>query len=207
MSITVESSWTARALEKKTNILSPVPKEFIHPELSHSVTDTKSVQHIPAELLSIEELEITSLEVPGIISSIASGKYSSVQVLNAFVHRSVIAHQLLNCCIEFPYATSLARAEKLDEFFKSSGGKTAGHMHGLPISVKDQCRLIGTETTCGFVANLGKKDTRDSLLVEILQNAGAVVFVKTNLSMGCMWGETVNKSATAYQKHRRHAEF
>jgi amidase len=61
------------------------------------------------------------------------------------------------------------------------------------ISVKDQCRVISTDTTCGFVGNLGKKDTKNSLLVDILQDAGAVVFVKTSLSMGCMWGETVNK--------------
>lgn len=60
--------------------------------------------------------------------------------------------------------------------------------------MKDQVRLIGTETTCGFVANLGNRDEKDSLVVRILQDAGAVVFVKTSLSIGCMWGETVNKS-------------
>jgi len=194
MTSSPQLSWASRALEKKTHILSSVPKEYIHPGLSHSVTDTESVQHIPEQLLSTEELVITSLDAPAIITFIASGEYSSVKVLKAFIHRAVIAHQLLNCCIEFPYASALAKAEKLDEFFKSSGGKTIGPMHGLPISVKDQCRLIGTETTCGFVANLGKKDTKDSLLVEILQDAGGIVFVKTNLSMGCMWGETVNKS-------------
>jgi len=100
--------------------------------------------------------------------------------------------------LEFPYEAALARAKNLDEFFKTCGGKTIGPLHGLPFSVKDQCRVIGTDTTCGFVANLGKKDTKDSLLVEILQNAGAVVFVKTNLSMGCMWGETVNKLGTKF---------
>jgi amidase len=66
-------------------------------------------------------------------------------------------------------------------------------LHGLPISVKDQVRVVGTETTCGFVGNLGKRDEENSLLVDILQEQGAVVFVKTSLSMGCMWGETINK--------------
>lgn len=193
MSPISNSSWESRALEKKTNILSPLPCEYLHSGLSHSTTDTASVQDVPNQILSPEELEITSLDVPAVISSVASGKYTSVQVLKAFTHRAAIAHQLLNCCMEFPYVSALTKAEKLDEFFKSSGGKTSGPLHGLPISVKDQCRVIGTETTCGFVANLGKKDTKDSLLVEILQNAGAVVFVKTSLSMGCMWGETINK--------------
>lgn len=181
------STWSSRALEKKTHILSSLPAEFLHSKPSHSVTDTASVHHIPAQFLSPDELAITALNAPDIISSIASRRYSSVQVLKAFVHRAAIAHMLLNCCLEFPYATALERATELDEAFKSSGGKTVGPLHGLPISVKDQCRVIGTETTCGFVANLGKIDTENSLLVDVLQKAGAVVFVKTNLSMGCMW--------------------
>lgn len=185
--------WETRVLEKKENILSSIPQKYLHSHLSHSITDTAPVQDVPSTLLSPSELEITSLDALPLISSIASGQYTSVQVLEAFTHRAAIAHKLLNCCLEFPYASALARATKLDEYFKSSGGKTIGPLHGLPISVKDQCRLIGTETTCGFVANLGKKDTKDSLLVEIMQDAGAVVFVKTSLSMGCMWGETVNK--------------
>jgi amidase len=193
MSATTLPSWESRALKKKTHILTPVPPEYVHSHLSHSVTDTSSVQDIPNGLLSQEEIAITSLDVSEVISTIAKGTYSSVQVLKAFTHRAAIAHQLLNCCLEFLYEPALARSEKLDTFFKSSGGKTVGPLHGLPISVKDQVRVVGAETTCGFVANLGKKDTNDSLLVEILQNAGAVVFVKTNLSMGCMWGETVNK--------------
>jgi amidase len=52
---------------------------------------------------------------------------------------------------------------------------------------------VGTETTCGFVANIGVVDTENSVLVDILMRAGAVIFVKTNLSFGCFWGETINK--------------
>lgn len=188
-----EQHWRSRALEKQAQILSTVPPEYKHSTISHSLTDTESVLHIPEQYLSVEELAITTLDATSVVAAVASGLYSSVQVLKAFVHRAVIGHQLLNCCLEFPYDSALAKAEKLDESFKASGGKVVGPMHGLPISVKDQCRVIGTETTCGFIANLGKKDEEDSLLVEILQNAGAVIFVKTNLSIGCMWGETINK--------------
>lgn len=71
-------------------------------------------------------------------------------------------------------------------------GKTIGPLHGLPISVKDQCRLKSTETTCGFVYPLGVPDTEDAVIIRLLQDAGAIVFAKTNLSMGCMWGESMN---------------
>ncbi len=80
----------------------------------------------------------------------------------------------------------------LDEAFARTG-ELVGPLHGVPLSVKDQCRIKGTETTCGFVANLGVFDEEDCLLVRILRDAGAVPFCKTTLSVGCMWGESVNK--------------
>lgn len=44
----------------------------------------------------------------------------------------------------------------------------------------------------GYVAWLGKTETRDSTLVEILRKAGAIVYVKTNIPQTLMVGETVN---------------
>ncbi|KAG0649284.1 Acetamidase [Hyphodiscus hymeniophilus] len=162
MSATSNLSWESRALEKKSNILSLLPKEYIHSGLSHSTTETASVQGIPQNFLSPKELEITALDVPAILSALASGEYTSVQVLQAFTHRAAIAHQLLNCCMEFSYASALSRAQKLDDSFRASGGKTVGPLHGLPFSVKDQCRVIGTETTCGPSAYQGLWGLRPS---------------------------------------------
>lgn len=81
------------------------------------------------------------------------------------------------------YVEAKAKAEELDRVFKETG-VLVGALHGVPISVKDQLRVRGTETTCGFVSNLGVRDEEDCLLVEILKKAGALVFVKTSLSMG-----------------------
>lgn len=81
------------------------------------------------------------------------------------------------------YLEAKAKAEECDRIFREKG-VLVGALHGIPISVKDQLRVRGTETTCGFVANLGKRDEEDCLLVDILKKEGAVVFVKTSLSMG-----------------------
>lgn len=94
------------------------------------------------------------------------------------------------------YPQALARAKSLDEQFARTG-KLQGPMHGVPVSVKDQCRVKGTETTCGFISNLGVFDQENSLLVDMIQDAGAVVFCKTSLSVGCMWGETNNEKNAA----------
>jgi amidase len=184
-------SWERRAKHKRRRILLQVPEQFLHPELTYTLDDPTSVQDVPSKYLSAEELEITGLDAVALVSAIEKKTYTSVQVLNAFTHRAAIAHQLLHCCLDFPYEVSLARAKELDRI-RQQTGQTVGPLHGLPISVKDQCRLIGTETTCGFIYPLGKLDTDDAVIVKILKDAGAVIFAKTSLSIGCMWGETVN---------------
>lgn len=186
------ASWREKSEAKKASVLQGVPTAFLHQDLTCSYSDTRSVHEIPPSHLSPEELALTKLETVEIIAGISRGQYTAVQVLDAFTHRAAIAHKLLNCCLEFRYQDARAEAEKLDQHYRNTG-KTVGPLHGLPISVKDQCRIAGTETTCGFVYKVGVKDTEDCTLVRCLKEAGAVIFVKTNLSTGCLWGETINK--------------
>ncbi|OJD21771.1 hypothetical protein ACJ73_06890 [Blastomyces percursus] len=185
------ASWKEKSNAKKASVLNDVPNHFLHPELCFSDSDPNPVLDIPASILSTKELEITALDATELVKAIAKGTYTAVQVLDAFTHRAVIAHRLLNCCLEFRYQDARAEAERLDHFLQENG-ETKGPLHGLPISVKDQCRIIGTETTCGFVSQVGMIDSENSTLIDILADAGAVVFVKTSLSIGCLWGETIN---------------
>ncbi|KAI1627023.1 acetamidase [Exophiala viscosa] len=189
--ISLGAPWQERSTAKKNSVFDGVPFQFIHSVLEFRDDDASSVLDVPSRFLSLEELSITALNAVGIVRVIASKKYTCVQVLDAFTHRAAIAHRLLNCCLEFRYDAAHAEAERLDRHYEETG-KLVGPLHGLPISVKDQCRIIGTETTCGFVANVGVVDTENSVLVDILMRAGAVIFVKTNLSIGCSWGETIN---------------
>lgn len=190
--INPSSPWKDRSTAKKNSVLNGVPIQFLHPELQFRDDDTASVLNVPSKFLSQEELSITALDAVGIVQAVASKRYTCVEVLDAFTHRAAIAHKLLNCCLEFRYDEARTEAERLDRHYRDTG-KMVGPLHGLPISVKDQCRIVGTETTCGFVANIGVVDTENSVLVDILKRAGAVIFVKTNLSIGCFWGETINK--------------
>lgn len=200
------AQWQDRALEKQARILSEVPQEFVDPSLRFSdtkATDTLDlptfspenpprVIDIPKRFLSAKELDITALKAEEIPAAILAGHYTAVEILNAYTHRAVIAHQLLHCCLSFMYPAALAEARRLDEVFASTG-KLVGPLHGVPLSVKDQCRVKGTETTCGYVCHIGNFDGADCLLVKILRDAGAIPFCKTTLSVGCMWGESVNK--------------
>jgi amidase len=60
----------------------------------------------------------------------------------------------VNCSNEIFFVLALQHAIELDEFYIQTG-KTVGSLHGLPISLKDQFRVKGVETSMGYIAWLG----------------------------------------------------
>ena len=85
------------------------------------------------------------------------------------------------------FEAAIRRAKELDEYYRSNG-HTIGPLHGLPVSLKDAFRVRDTETSLGYVAWLGKMETEqtESWLVRRLKEAGAVVYVKTNVPTSLM---------------------
>ncbi|KAH7028573.1 amidase signature domain-containing protein [Macrophomina phaseolina] len=148
----------------------------------------------PRALLSERELAITEdFAAEQLLQQLAAGHFSASEVVNAFCHRATIAHQLTNCLSEILFAEALAQAESLDSYYRTHG-KTVGPLHGLPISLKDQFRVKGAETSMGYVAWLGKVETEEteSWLVKQLRSLGAVVYCKTNVPTSLMALETNN---------------
>ena len=162
------TTWQELAAEKKARQTASIPKEWLIAPPSDDILD---VTDIPAKcgLLSERDLEITELnEVAVLLSKIAVGAWTSVEVTTAFCKRAVIAHQVVcalsfslnvqltsscatiqtNCLTEIFIDRALKRAAWLDEQLKSTG-KVVGPLHGLPISLKDQIAIEGLETTMG----------------------------------------------------------
>lgn len=86
---------------------------------------------------------------------------------------------------------AVEKARKLDEFFQNEGGSVKGFLHGLPISVKDQFHVKGSDTTMGYVGWIGtfegdgnsnKIGMVDSQIISELEEQGAVVFCKVCIS-------------------------
>lgn len=53
------------------------------------------VSEVPASLLSARQLEITMLDATALLGRIATGEYTSVEVVTAFGMRTAVAHQLV----------------------------------------------------------------------------------------------------------------
>ncbi|KAJ7887502.1 general amidase [Mycena olivaceomarginata] len=187
------SSWQQIAADKKSHQLDSVPKEWISSAPSLPSEKTLNVIDFPQEsnVLSALDREITESSVAGLLSNLASSKWSSVQVTTSFYKRAIVAHQLTNCLTEIFVPRSLARARELDEYLEKTG-TVVGALHGLPISLKDQISIKNIESTIGYVSWIGQFAEQNSVLVDILESLGAVPFVKTNVPQTLMWAETFN---------------
>ncbi|KAK6080289.1 fatty-acid amide hydrolase (amidase) [Seiridium cupressi] len=187
------ANWEERAAEKRQALRDSIPPEWMIPaELlpAESVDDVTSFPETSG-WFTPEELAITNSSALDLLPKLASGDLTSETVTRAFCKRASAAHQLTNCLSETCFHRALETAKKLDEHLARTG-KPIGPLHGLPISLKDNFNLLGLDATVGFVSHIGDGAKYDSVLAELLQAAGAVFYVKTNVPTAMMIAESVN---------------
>ncbi|TFK32784.1 amidase signature domain-containing protein, partial [Crucibulum laeve] len=147
-----------------------------------------------------------------IVQRIEKGEWTASEVLEAFIARSVFAHEKTNCLTEVMFDWGRQQAKELDEEFKATG-KIRGPLHGVPVSIKDQFDIVGVDSCIGFSQWANKPATTNAdvrilsissysvfQLVKQLLAAGALIYVKTNvpqtmLAFECsnpVWGRTTN---------------
>ncbi|KAI0757030.1 general amidase [Daedaleopsis nitida] len=185
------TSWQDHIVDKRQRQKAAIPSEWVIPTIPD---DQTNVMDIPATcgLLTDRELQITGLsDVSVLLTKVATAEWSAVEVTTAFCKRAIVAHQLTNCLAEIFIDKAIERAAELDAYLKEHG-TVMGPLHGLPISLKDQIPIKGLETVMGYAAWIGKYAEDDAVLVKLLLQAGAVLYVRTNVPQTLMWGETYN---------------
>lgn len=168
---------------------------------------TLNVTSIPREcgILTDNELRITEdYDATSLAEAMATRKLTSLEVTTAYCKRAAIAQQLTNCLTEINFDQALVRAKQLDHHL-SRYGAPVGPLHGVPVSLKDAFRIAKLDATIGYAAHAFQPSTFNSPLVNILIEAGAVLYCKTNVpqtlmaldSVNNVWGRTLNP-------HNRH---
>jgi amidase len=203
--------WTKIGAEARVKLVDSIPSEWRIAEGSLPPDSRLDVTGFPAEsgLLSQHELNITESFATEIVKRLAAGEWNSQEVTTAFCKRAAIAHQLvssnkakiswvaLNKCIQTNCLTvamfddAIKRAKELDKQFAATG-KTVGPLHGLPISLKDCFDVKGHPSSVGLTAWALDPVQTDSAIVTLLRNAGAVLYVKTNVPTAMMYAESAN---------------
>ncbi|CAN9201860.1 unnamed protein product [Alternaria alternata] len=209
------TAWESRVAAKQQACRDKIPKEWLLPASITNLLQAPLSDHpnrvnemdIPRKsgIMSEKELNITEkFTVEELLQQLRKGVLSSLEVTIAFSKRAAMAQQLLSCLTETYFPEAQDRARFLDG--ERAAGRIVGPLHGLPISVKDGFQIAGTAATIGFVSFLDHElSEKNSPLVDMLLELGAVIYVKTNIPQTLMtadshnniFGRTLNPHNTA----------
>ena len=115
---------------------------------------------------------------------------SPLEVMQAVLARLDSVNPAVNACVTVARESALAEARRATASLKR--GRTLPLLHGVPVSIKDLTPTKGIRTTWGSKVHEHDVPTEDSLVVQRLKAAGAIVFAKTNTPEFGAGGNTFN---------------
>ena len=121
---------------------------------------------------------------------IADGEISAVALTELFYRRIEQLNPQLNAYLTLCPDQALAAAQAADDAVQA--GQPLGPLHGVPISVKDLELTQGVRTTLGSAIYADRVADLDSIVVERVKAAGAVILGKTNTPEFGQSGTTEN---------------
>lgn len=146
-----------------------------------STTKTEQLENIftTSDLI---DASITELQ-----EELSKGNVTSVDLVQMYLDRIEAYDKSLdlNSIISIN-ENALETAKALDE--ERAAGKVRGVLHGIPIIVKDNYDVEGLATSAGAVALKDSIAPDDATVVEKLEDAGAIILAKANLSEFAMSG-------------------
>ncbi len=114
-----------------------------------------------------------------LLAGLARGDLSSRDLLEGSVARITRYNPTLNAVV----AQDLERARQAADLADAQvrRGEPLGALHGLPLTIKDTYEVPGIPCTAGVPKLRAHRPTRPAVAVSRLQEAGAIVFAKTNV--------------------------
>ena len=126
---------------------------------------------------------------------IRSRQVSCVEVAEFFFQRIERLNPRLNAYLTLCQDLAMARAAEAQEAVQK--GEDLGPLHGIPISVKDLEMTAGIRTTLGSAIFAERIAEVDSVVVERVKQAGAIILGKTNTPEFGLSGTTENRLGEA----------
>src|SRR5215475_4991747 len=119
------------------------------------------------------------------------GQTSPLEVMEAVLSRVDAVNPKLNAIVTLTRESALREARAATGALKRKGARL-GPLHGVPVTIKDLTQTKGIRTTWGSKVFEEHVPTEDSLIVERLKAAGAIVLGKTNTPEFGAGGNTFN---------------
>ena len=144
------------------------------------------VDNLPAVYrapLSHDDNDILRLTTSEVVSRVQAGKLEPIDVLRAYGKKALKAQEATNCLTE-------VMIRQAEEWSKHCNLK--GPLAGMPVSLKDTAGVAGYDACIGYSAWINRPVKKDSGLVRLLRDAGAIPFVKTNIPVTLLSFESNN---------------
>jgi amidase len=116
---------------------------------------------------------------------------SPVEVTEAVLDRIGRLDGELECYSEVAGERALSAARVAED--EIAAGNHRGVLHGVPVAVKDLCDVAGLRTMAGTAVLRDNVASTDATVVRRLEEAGAVIVGKLNLTEGALAGYNPNR--------------
>ena len=126
---------------------------------------------------------------------IASKEISVPEIVELFLRRIEELNPKLNAYLTVTADEAMAQAKEAQEAV--SRGDNLGPLHGVPVSIKDLEFTKGIRSTMGCTIFRDYVPDEDSVVVERLRQAGAIILGKTNTPEFGLSGTTENRLGDA----------
>ena len=126
--------------------------------------------------------DVHYLTLSDVCRRIKSGELTSVHVTEALLARIGALDDDLKSYVKVLSDAALASAERHDQ--DRHEGKPLGHLHGVPIAVKDLLYTRGVVTASGTKVMENFVPDENATVITRLNDAGAVIIGKTQLTEG-----------------------
>lgn len=123
--------------------------------------------------------ELAFQDASTLAGKISSKEISSRELLDHYLARVEKYNPDINAVVCQQVEKARARADAADQAL--ANGESWGPLHGVPMTVKESYNIDGLPTTWGDPALKNNIADEDALACQRLQDAGAIIFGKTNV--------------------------
>ena len=152
--------------------------------------------------LGSSERKILGAPIHELVQEVQQGSLRPSELLQTYGKVAIHAHNKTNCLTE-------VMIKEAGEWLDNGSINLKGPLAGIPVSLKDTIGVGGFDATVGYSSFVGNKNRawqKDGPLVQLLKDAGAVPYVKTNIpitllsfeSNNDVWGRCTNPTNPEY---------
>ncbi len=123
-------------------------------------------------------MSLIELNASEIAEKVKTGQINATEVVEEHIQRIEEVNPKINALVIPLFDEARAQAKELDKKYRN--GET-GLLHGVPVTIKEQYKVSGTQVTLGALNKVGNVYKDEGSIVRKLRDEGAVILGKTNI--------------------------